>query len=270
MSQSVIGLRPGDDLAGQVAIVTGGAKNIGRAIARSLAAGGAAVMVNAVSSMDAAAETAALITAAGGQAEVFRADVRDYGAVEQMIDATVQRFGRLSLLVNNHTYRHTTPIEELSLDEWQQMIDVVLTGVFHTIRAAIPRLTEAGGGSIVNIGGMSTHVGYRGGASRSAAKSGVEGLTRAAALDLARYGITVNCVAPGSIDTIRDPRTRHGTMTDGGAGGALTAGPDGQDIPAGRKGCPGEIAAMVRMLCGPDARYVTGQIIHVNGGALRP
>jgi len=257
MSQSVIGLRPGDDLAGQVAIVTGGAKNIGRAIARSLAAGGAAVMVNAVSSMDAAAETAALITAAGGQAEVFRADVRDYGAVEQMIDATVQRFGRLSLLVNNHTYRHTTPIEELSLDEWQQMIDVVLTGVFHTIRAAIPRLTEAGGG-------------YRGGASRSAAKSGVEGLTRAAALDLARYGITVNCVAPGSIDTIRDPRTRHGTMTDGGAGGALTAGPDGQDIPAGRKGCPGEIAAMVRMLCGPDARYVTGQIIHVNGGALRP
>jgi 3-oxoacyl-[acyl-carrier protein] reductase len=265
-----IGMRPGADLAGQVAIVTGGAKNIGRAIARSLAAGGAAVMVNAVNSLAEAAQTAELIRAADGRAEVFAADVRDYAAVEAMVSATVSRFGRLSLLVNNHTYRHTTPVEELSLAEWQTMIGVVLTGVFHTIRAAVPELRAAGGGSIVNIGGMSTHVGYRGGAGRSAAKAGVEGLTRAAALDLACYGITVNCVAPGAIDTVRDARTRHGTMADGGTGGALTHGPGGEDIPAGRKGQPEEIAAMVRMLCGPEARYITGQTIHVNGGALRP
>ncbi len=270
MARPVIGMRPGDELAGQVAIVTGGAKNIGRAIARSLAAGGAAVMVNAVTSLPAAAETADLIRAAGGRAEVFAADVRDYAAVAAMVSDTVARFGRLSLLVNNHTYRHTTPIDELSLAEWQTMIGVVLTGVFHTIRAAVPQLRAAGGGSIVNIGGMSTHVGYRGGASRSAAKAGVEGLTRAAALDLADYGITVNCVAPGAIDTIRDPRTRHGMMTDEGTGGALTHGIGGEGIPAGRKGHPEEIAAMVRMLCGPDARYITGQTIHVNGGALRP
>jgi 3-oxoacyl-[acyl-carrier protein] reductase len=260
-----VGLRKSDELAGQVAIVTGAAMNIGRAIARSLAAGGAAVMVNAVTSVDAGHETVEMIRDDGGQAELHIADITDPDAVDAMVAATVARFGGLNILVNNHTYRHTMPVDQLSLDEWRKMIDICLTGVFITTHAVIPHMIEAGGGSIINLSGQSAYVGYRGGASRSAAKSGAEGFSRAAAVDLAQYGITVNSVVPGAIDTVRDERQKHGVALER----STTSGGYGIEIPAGRAGLPEEIAAMVRMLAGPDARYVTGQSIHVNGGAIR-
>ncbi len=221
--------------------------------------GGASVMVNALTSEADAAETVRLIEADGGSAACFITDVGDPIAVAAMVAETVRRFGRLDLLVNNHVQRGATPFEELSLDEWQKVLNVVLTGSFLTMRAAVPHMIAAGGGAIVNITGQLAHVGSRGSAHVSAAKSGLEGMSRAAALDLAPHDITVNCVAPGAVTTVRDRRTPH------------RGGPGGRSMPpAGRFAEPEEIASMVRFLCGPEARYITGQLIHVNGGDYRP
>ena len=258
MAAASVSLRKDDELAGRVALVTGAARNIGRAIARSLAAGGAAIIVNANTSRDAAEETVALIEREGGHARLHMADVTDPLSVAAMVDAAVERFGRLDILVNNHTARGAKPFEEMTYEEWRAVVGVILDGTFICCRAAAPQMIRAGGGAIVNITGQLAHMGTRNGAHVSAAKTGVEGMTRAVALDLAPHGITVNCVAPGPIATVRDNRTPHR-----GSGGRSLP-------PAGRFGTPEEIAAMVRMLCGPEARFVTGQTIHVNGGDFRP
>ena len=257
MTTNQAGLRPGDELSGRVALVTGGARNIGRAIARSLACGGAAVMVNANQSRDAAEETVALITSAGGQAALFIADVTDPAAVAAMVAATVKRFGRLDLLINNAAIRSETPFAQTTLGEWRQVLSTVLDGAFICSQAALPHLIESGAGSIVNIGGLT---GHKGGLHRShvvTAKGGLAAMTKALALDLAEHAITVNCVVPGTIDTQR-----------GLPGAPERPGHRNAVPPIGRRGAPEELAAMVRMLCGPDARYVTGQSVHVNGGGL--
>lgn len=256
---SDIGMRPGDEFAGKVAVVTGGARNIGRAIARSLAAGGAAVMVNANTSVKEAEETAQLIERAGGKAAVFIADVTDAPAVHRMVEETVRRFGRIDMLVNNAAVRAETPFAQITLDEWRRVLSIVLDGAFICSQACLPHLKRAGGGAIVHIGGLT---GHRGALHRShvvAAKGGIAALTKGMAMDLAADNITVNCVVPGTVDTQR------------GLPGAPERPSHRQNLPpAGRRGAPEEIAAMVRMLCGPDSRYVTGQSIHVNGGGLMP
>ena len=249
--------RGNDELAGTVALVTGSARNIGRAIARGLAAGGAAVMVNANTSRDEAAETVALIGAAGGRAACYLADVTDPAAVARLIDETVERFGRLDALVNNAAIRAETPFESITYAEWRAVTAVTLDAAFLCSQAALPHLKEAGGGSIVNIGGMTGHSGQRRRPHVVASKAGVTGLTKALALDLAEYHITVNCVVPGLIETVR----------------GLPGAPERPEVPTppiGRRGEADEVAAMVRMLCGPNGRYITGQSIHVNGGALMP
>jgi 3-oxoacyl-[acyl-carrier protein] reductase len=256
---SSVGMRPGNELAGKVALVTGGARNIGRAIARSLAAGGAAVMVNAKTSRAQAEETVAMIEQAGGKAAVYIADVTDPRAVAAMVEATVQRFGRLDALVNNAAVRMETPFEKITLEDWRRVITIVLDGAFICTQACLPQLVKAGGGTIINIGGLTGHRGATGRAHVIAAKSGLAGMTKALALDLAPHHITVNCVVPGTIDSQRGlpgvpERPAH------------RASPP----PIGRRGEPEEVAAMVRMLCGPDARYITGQAIHVNGGGYLP
>ncbi len=253
------GLRQGDELTGRVALVTGGARNIGRAIARSLAAGGAAVMVNANTSREAAQETVKMIENAGGKAALFIADVTDAKAVAQMVDDTVQRFGRLDILINNAAIRSETPFDKTTLEEWRRVLSTVLDGAFLCTQAGLPHLIRAGGGSVVNIGGLTGHKGALHRSHVVTAKGGLAAMTKALALDFAEHGITVNCVAPGTIDTQR----------------GLPGAPERPDYrrslpPLGRRGDPEEIAAMVRMLCGPDARYVTGQSIHVNGGGLMP
>jgi 3-oxoacyl-[acyl-carrier protein] reductase len=247
------------ELAGKVALVTGGARNIGRAISRALAAGGAAVMVNANTSRADAEETVAMIAADGGRAAVHIADVTDPKSVGALVDATVKKFGRLDLLVNNAAVRAETPFAEISFEEWRRVIATVLDGAFLCTRACLPHIGRAGGGAVVNIGGMTAHKGAEGRAHVIAAKAGLAGMTRALALDLAPQGITVNCVVPGLIDTVRGlpgaperPEHRRGLP------------------PVGRRGAPEEIAAVVRLLCGPDSRYITGQAIHVNGGAYMP
>jgi 3-oxoacyl-[acyl-carrier protein] reductase len=249
-------MTPGKELAGKVALVTGGARNIGRAIARALAAGGASVMVNARTSKAMADETVKMI---GASAAVHIADVTNPAEVQALVDATVKRFGRLDILVNNAAVRAETPFEQITFDDWRKIISVVLDGAFICTQACIPHMAKAGGGTVINIGGLTGHRGASGRAHVIAAKSGLAGMTKALALDLAPKLITVNCVVPGTIDSQR----------------GLPGVPDrpahrAAPPPIGRRGEPEEVAAMVRMLCGPDARYVTGQAIHVNGGGYMP
>ncbi|HTM58837.1 MAG TPA: 3-oxoacyl-ACP reductase family protein [Burkholderiales bacterium] len=252
-------MTPGKELAGKVAIVTGAARNIGRAIARSLASGGASVMVNAKTSREQAQETVAMIEKAGGKAAVHIADVTDARAVAEMVEATMKRFGRIDALVNNAAVRMETPFSEIKLDDWRRVLSIVLDGAFICTQACLPHMIKAGGGTVINIGGLTGHRGATGRAHVIAAKSGLAGMTKAVALDLAPHHITVNCVVPGTIDSQRGlpgvpERPAHRTAPP----------------PIGRRGEPEEVAAMVRMLCGPDARYITGQAIHVNGGGYMP
>lgn len=256
---STVGMSPGKELAGKVAIVTGAARNIGRAIARSLAAGGASVMVNAKSSRAQAEETVAMIEQAGGRAAAHIADVTDPRAVAELVAATVKRFGRLDALVNNAAVRMETPFEQIRLEDWREVISIVLDGAFLCTQACVPHMAQAGGGTVINIGGLTGHRGVPGRAHVIAAKAGLAGMTKALALDLAPRHITVNCVVPGTIDSQRG-------MPGVPERPAHRAAPP----PVGRRGEPEEVAAMVRMLCGPDARYITGQAIHVNGGGYMP
>jgi 3-oxoacyl-[acyl-carrier protein] reductase len=249
-------MKQGEELAGKVALVTGGARNIGRAIARSLAAGGASVMVNAKSSRAEAEKTVAMI---GANAAVHIADVTKPDEVQALVDATVKRFGRLDFLVNNAAVRYETPFSSMKFEEWRQVLAIVLDGAFLCARSALPHMISAGGGTIVNIGGQTGHKGAAERAHVITAKAGLAGMTKALAMDLAPHKITVNCVVPGTIESQRGlpgvpERPAH----------RLTV------PPIGRRGEPEEIAAMVRMLCGPDARYITGQSIHLNGGGFMP
>ena len=256
---SSAGMTAGTELAGKVALVTGAARNIGRAIARSLASGGAAVMVNANTSRAQAEQTVAMVEAAGGKAALHIADVTDAPAVAAMVEATVKRFGRLDFLVNNAAVRAETAFAEIRFEEWRRVLSTILDGAFLCTQACLPHLARSGAGAIVNLGGLTAHKGAAGRAHVITAKAGIAGLTRALALDLAPQHITVNCVVPGTIETVR------------GLPGAPERPENRRALPPiGRRGEPEEIAAMVRTLCGPDMRYVTGQSIHVNGGNFMP
>jgi 3-oxoacyl-[acyl-carrier protein] reductase len=244
------------DLAGRVAIVTGAARNIGRSIAIELARGGASVTINALSSAEEAAVVAREVESIGGKALVHLADVGDPAGAQQLIDATAQRFGRIDILVNNAAIRREKPFTELDWKEWRAVCAVILDGAYLCSHAALPYLRKSDRGAIVNIGGMSAHSGSAGRAHVIAAKAGLAGFTRALAHDLSPEGITVNCVAPGLINTAR-----------GDSSGGMPAHHAVNRTLLGRRGEPEEIAAVVGFLCGPGARYVTGQTLHANGGA---
>jgi 3-oxoacyl-[acyl-carrier protein] reductase len=243
------------EFAGKVAIVTGAGRNIGRAIALALAEGGAAVVVNARSNRAEAEAVMREIEKAGGKALVHIGDVADAKAVQAMADAATQKFGRIDILVNNAALRREKSFAEMDYAAWREILDVTLDGAFHCVKACLPGLRQSGAGTIVNIGGLSAHTGAKNRAHVVTAKAGIVGFTRALAHDLAGDGITVNCVVPGLIGTPR-PKDKpepahhltHGTIT-------------------GERGRPEDVAAMVRFLCGPAARYITGQAIHANGGA---
>src|SRR5437667_9241723 len=243
------------ELAGKVAIVTGAGRNIGRAIALTLAEGGASVVVNARSNRAEADAVAREIEAAGGRALVHIGDVANAVAVQAMADAAMKQFGRIDILVNNAALRREKSFTEMSYAEWREILDVTLDGTFHCTKACLPGLRKSGAGTIVNIGSLSAHTGAKNRAHVVTAKAGIVGFTRALAHDLASDGITVNCVVPGLIGTPR-PKDRpepahhrsHQTIT-------------------GERGKPDDVAAAVRFLCSPGARYITGQAIHANGGA---
>ena len=242
-------------LTGKVAIVTGAGRNIGAAIARALAADGAAVVINVRSSGAEAEALAREIEAAGGAALPCVADVADPQAVARMVDATIRRFGRLDILVNNAALRREKPIADMSYEQWREIMAVTLDGAFHCVKACLPHLKKSGAGAIVNIGGLSAHTGAKDRAHVITAKAGIVGFTRALATDLAGDNITVNCVSPGLIGTPRpagEPEPQHHST---------------HHTLRGTRGAPSEIAPAVQFLCGPGARYITGQVIHVNGGA---
>ena len=245
----------GREFDGKVAVVTGAGRNIGRAIALALADGGAAVAINVRSNRAEADSVAREIETAGGKALVVVGDVADAAAVQALADTVVKQFGRIDILVNNAALRREKSFSEMSYADWREIMDVTLDGTFHCVKACLPALRQSGAGTIVNIGGLSAHTGAKNRAHVVTAKAGIIGFTRALAHDLAVDGITVNCVVPGLIGT---PRAR------------------GKPEPAhhlthqtinGERGRPEDVAATVRFLCSPSARYINGQAIHANGGA---
>lgn len=250
-----------NELDGLVAVVTGAARNIGRCIALDLASGGARVVVNARGSGAEAEATVDAVRDTGGQAIVHMADVTDAAQVDGLIAAATAAFGGVDILVNNAAVRRETKLADLELAEWREVLGVILDGAYLCTRAALPQLRRSRMGSIVNIGGLSAHTGSAGRAHVVTAKAGLVGLTRALAHELAPDGVTVNCVVPGLIDTVRAASsTSGGTPALHGTHKTLV----------GRRGRPEEVASAVRYLCGPQARYVTGQTLHVNGGAFLP
>jgi 3-oxoacyl-[acyl-carrier protein] reductase len=243
------------ELEGKVAIVTGAARNIGRAIAIDLADGGAAVAVVVRSNLDGANAVVREIEMRGGRALALRADITEPAAVRQAVDATLERFAAIDILVNNAGIRPETPLERLSLDEWRQVMAVTLEGPLLLVQAALPALERAKG-TIVNIGGLTAYTGATHRAHVVTAKAGLDGLTKALAVELAPRDVTVNLVAPGLIETERaGPPPEHRQSRT-----ALL----------GRRGRPEEVAALVRYLAGPRGRFLTGQTLHINGGAFLP
>lgn len=244
------------ELEGAVAIVTGAARNIGRAIALDLADAGAAVGIVTLSDLDGAQSVAAEITAKAGRAVAIQADVTRADDTNRMVEQTVGAFGRLDILVNNAGVRPESAFENLTLADWHRVLAVVLDGAFLSSQAALPALTAGGRGAIINIGGLTAYTGAQHRAHVITAKAGLDGFTKALAVELAPRGIMVNLIAPGLIDTKRkgeDPAHRKS-----------------RTVLAGRMGQPEDIAAMVRLLAGPRGRYLTGQTIHINGGVYLP
>jgi 3-oxoacyl-[acyl-carrier protein] reductase len=244
------------ELEGSVAIVTGAARNIGRAIALDLAEAGAAVTVLARADVAGLKSVVSEIESRGGRALAVQCDVTQPQDVRRMVDETIRKFGRIDILVNNAGVRPEAPFEDLSLESWHQVLAVILDGPFLCAQAALPALEKSGRGAIVNIGGMTAYTGAMHRAHVVTAKAGLDGLTKALAVELAPKGITVNLVAPGLIETKRD--------------GEEPAHRKSRTILAPRRGRPEDISAMVRHLVGPKGRYITGQTVHISGGVYLP
>lgn len=243
------------ELEGQVALVTGSAKNIGRAINLALADAGAKVVINALTSRAEAEQLADEINAAGGEAIAHIADIRDPEQVEGMVESAVERFGGLNIVVNNASLRKLVPLEEMTLEKWREVFAVTVEGAMLCTVAALPHLRAAGRGTVINISGVASQLGVKDRLHAATANAALEGMVRSLAHELAPHGVTANAISPGMIDTVR-----------GASAGKVPASIAAAGNLVGRKGQPGEIAAMVRALCGPAGRYVTGQTICVNGG----
>ncbi len=250
---------PTKQLEGKVALLTGAVRRNGRAMAQALAGEGANIVINARSSQQEAEATAAEIENLGVGAMVHLADITDEKAVENMIEAVVSRFGRLDILINNAANRAQSPFLDISYEQWHSIISIVLDGAFLCSRAALPHMVAAGGGRIVNIGGVSGHAGAVNRAHVATAKAGLVGLTKSLAVEFAEKGVTVNCVVPGKIGGERPKSAGESPPLVGGRGPLV-----------GRMGTFEEVAAIVLALCMPSGAFVTGQAIHVNGGMYMP
>ncbi len=249
--------RKDSPLTGRTALVTGASRRLGRAVALGLAQAGADVVVHARTSRDEVEAVADEIRASGGRAIAVLGDVSREEEVRAIIKAAEDTFGGVDILVNNAAIRGQCDFLELQLEEWRAITSVILDGAFLCSREALRSMTTRSGGTIVNIGGVSAHVGAKKRAHVSAAKAGIIGLTRALALEFADHGITVNCVVPGKIGGPRSASAGHSP--------AMGSGPI-----LGREGTIEEAAFAVLSLCMPEARFMTGQTVHVSGGMFMP
>ncbi|MEZ4359550.1 MAG: 3-oxoacyl-ACP reductase FabG [Kofleriaceae bacterium] len=246
-------------LASRVALVTGGSRGIGRSIALALARRGAKVVVNYTSRADAAAAVVDEIVAGGGQAVAAGFDVSDAAAVNEAIKAIGKEQGRLDILVNNAGVAINGLLMRFSDDQWAKTLAINLSGAFHCTRAATSLLLRAKeGGRVINLSSVIGEMGNGGQAAYAASKAGLIGLTLSTARELASRRVTANAIAPGFIET--DMTAEH--LPDDQKEKILAG------IPLGRVGAADEIGDVAAFLAGPEAAYITGQVLRVNGGML--
>jgi len=240
------------ELQDRVALITGGGRSIGRAMALELASAGCNVVVNVRSNRAEAEEVVGEIEKRGARGLVAVADVTDASAVNAMAQAALKQFGRIDYLVNNAALRQEKAIEQMTFEDWRLITGIILDGAFHCVKACLGAIKKSDAGSILNIGGLTGAMGAPDRAHVVAAKAGLAGFTRALAMELAPHRITVNTLVP-----------------------AMLARPDKpNEVPPhpvyrpllGRAAWPTDFAPLTRLLLGPGGRYITGQTIHVNGG----
>jgi 3-oxoacyl-[acyl-carrier protein] reductase len=244
-------------LSGKVALVTGGARGIGRATVLELAKSGADVAINYAGSEAAAKQLSEEVKSLGRKAIIIQANVADSASVGEMVKNVVDEFGKLDILVNNAGITKDNLIMRMKEEEWDDVINVNLKGVFNCIKAVTRQMMKQRSGRIINISSVVGVMGNPGQANYVAAKAGVIGLTKTTARELASRGITVNAVAPGYIET--DMTSKLGEDVKEGMMSM---------IPLARLGHPEDIAKAVRFLCSEDASYMTGQTLHVDGGMV--
>jgi 3-oxoacyl-(acyl-carrier-protein) reductase len=242
------------ELTGQACLVTGGSRGIGRAIALELGRHGAFVAVGYAHNKAAGEEVAAEIAKSGGKAFAFGCDVQDPAAIEPAVASVVERFGKIDVLVNNAGITRDRSLAKMSSEEWDAVLQTNLTSVFHLTARVLPHMVKAGYGRIINISSVIGIHGNFGQANYAAAKAGIIGFTKSAALELARKGVTVNAIAPGFIET-----EMIAAMPDEVRARIL------EKIPMGRFGRPEEIAQAVAFLVS-NGDYITGQVITIDGG----
>lgn len=247
------------DLSGRVAIVTGSARRTGRTIAHKLAQAGASVVINARSAQAEAEGVVREIEAAHGKGRAIAhlANVSDPASVDELIAQTIGTYGRLDILINNASVRRHGEFATYKLEDWHDILHTTLDGTFLCSRAAAPYLAVHKAGTIINMGGVAAHTGARNAAAMITAKAGLLGLTRALAHELGSLGITVNCVAPASMRSADDDAVKTAQLNS-------LYGHD--KVPLARSGTMDEVSEAVVALCGPAWRYMTGQVIHINGG----
>jgi NAD(P)-dependent dehydrogenase (short-subunit alcohol dehydrogenase family) len=240
------------ELQGRVAIITGAGRSIGRAMAIELASAGCAVVVNVRSNRAEGEGVVKEIEGKGGKAMVAVADVVDAAAVNAMAEAALKKFGRIDYLINNAALRQEKAIEHMTFEDWRTVIGVTLDGAFHCVKACLAAIKQSDAGSIVNVGGLTGAMGAPDRLHVVTAKAGIAGFTRGLAMELSPHKITVNTLVPSMLAKPGKPN----------------------EIPPhplyrpllGRAGWPDDFAPLARFLVGPGARYITGQLINVNGG----
>lgn len=241
-------------LAGNVALVTGGAQGIGKAIAGLLADRGASVVVSDVN-REAAEQTAAELAAGGKKAMAAQANVARAEEVKAMVDAVLSEWGAIDILVNNAGITRDTLLMRMKDEDWDLVLSVNLKGTYHCMKAVLPSMSKRRRGKIVNISSIVGAIGNAGQANYAASKAAVIGLTKTVAREYASRGITVNAVAPGFIDTAMTASlpvdVKENLM---------------KQIPLARLGAPSDVARAVAFLASEDSSYITGQVLHVNGG----
>lgn len=244
-------------MEGKVALVTGGARGIGRAIALELAKGGATVVINYNGSRDKAMGLKQEIGGRGGRAEIYQCNVSDFAKCEELVHGIVKQYGSLDILVNNAGITKDGLLMKMSEEDFDKVVDVNLKGAFNTIRFASRQMLKQKSGRIINLSSVVGVAGNTGQANYASSKAGIIGLTKAAAKELASRGITVNAIAPGFIET---------DMTDALPEKVKEA--TVSQIPLGRFGRPQDVARLAAFLASEASGYITGQVIHVDGGMV--